>query len=127
MPKTKVFVSFDFDNDQALKHFIVGQAKLADSPFEITDMSLQEAAPEKDWEAKARAAINRSDVVVVMLGPKSRFASGVKKEVGMANEAGKRRFQVIGYRTGSADWAVANAGRVYSWDWENLKKLLGPQ
>ncbi len=121
MPKTKVFVSFDFDNDQALKHFIVGQAKLADSPFEITDMSLQEAAPEKDWEAKARAAINRSDVVVVMLGPKSRFASGVKKEVGMANEAGKRQFQVIGYRTGSVDWAVPNAGRVYNWDWENLK------
>ncbi len=27
----KVFVSFDFDNDRALKEFIVAQAKLPDS------------------------------------------------------------------------------------------------
>jgi len=127
MPKTKVFVSFDFDNDQTLKHFIVGQAKLPDSPFEITDMSLKEAAPQWDWEARARAAINRSDVVVVMLGPKSRFAPGVKKEVAMANAAGKRRFQVIGYSDGTIDWAVPDAGKVYNWNWETLKKLLGPQ
>lgn len=34
MAKKKVFVSFDFDNDKTLKDFIIGQAKLADSPFE---------------------------------------------------------------------------------------------
>ena len=45
MAKKKVFVSFDFDNDMILKEFIIGQAKLADSPFEVTDVSLQEAAP----------------------------------------------------------------------------------
>ena len=33
MAKTKVFVSFDFDNDKALKEFIVGQAKNSDSPI----------------------------------------------------------------------------------------------
>jgi hypothetical protein len=27
MPKKKVFVSFDFDNDKTLKDFIIGQAK----------------------------------------------------------------------------------------------------
>ena len=51
MPKTKVFVSFDFDNDETLKHLIIGQAKLTDSPFEISDLSLKEAQPERDWEA----------------------------------------------------------------------------
>jgi len=45
MPKKKVFVSFDFDNDKTLKDFIVGQAKNSDSPFEISDHSLKEAAP----------------------------------------------------------------------------------
>ena len=124
MPKTKVFVSFDFDNDKFLKDSIIGQAKLTDSPFEVSDHSLKEAAPEKDWEKKARAAITRADKFVVMLGPKRRSAPGVKKEVAIAKELGKTRFQIIGYGHGSRDWAVPDAGVTYSWNWDNLKKLL---
>jgi hypothetical protein len=124
MPKTKVFVSFDFDNDKVLKDFIIGQAKLPDSPFEVSDYSLKEAAPERDWEAKAHAAIARADKFIVMLGPKTRSASGVKKEIAMANDLGKDRFQIIGYQDGSEDWAVPGGGRTYRWDWETLKKLL---
>lgn len=122
--KKKVFVSFDFDNDKALKEFIIGQAKLEDSPFEVTDLSLKEAAPEKSWEDKARVAIARAEVFVVMLGSKTRTAPGVLKEVKMANDLKKDKFQIIGYKDGSESWAVPNAGRVYKWDWENLKKLL---
>ncbi len=33
MAKKRVFVSFDFDNDRTLKDFIIGQARLPDSPF----------------------------------------------------------------------------------------------
>ncbi|HMQ16466.1 MAG TPA: hypothetical protein PKC49_10865 [Phycisphaerae bacterium] len=124
MAKKKVFVSFDFDNDKALKDFIIGQAKLNDSPFEVTDMSLKEAAPEKDWLAKARAAIGRSEVFIVMLGPKTKSASGVLKEAKIANELNKTKFQIIGYKDGKEEWAVPNGGRVYKWDWDNLKKLL---
>jgi hypothetical protein len=124
MAKTKVFVSYDFDNDKALYDFIIGQAKLSDSPFEVSDHSLKEAAPEKDWEAKASAAINRADKFVVMLGSKTRYAPGVKKEVAMAKSLGKTRFQIIGYRDGSSGWAVPDAGSTYNWNWENLKKLL---
>ncbi len=125
MAKTRVFVSFDFDNDKVLKDFIIGQAKLADSPFEVVDVSLKEAAPEKDWEKKAREAIARADKFLVMLGPKTAEASGVLKEVDMATDLGKPKFQVVGYKDGSSDWAVPNGGRVYLWNWENLKKLLG--
>ena len=56
MAKKRVFVSFDFDNDKALKVFIIGQARNPDSPFEVADHSLKEAAPEKDWLEKARRA-----------------------------------------------------------------------
>ena len=125
MAKTRVFVSFDFDNDRVLKDFIIGQAKLADSPFEVVDVSLKEAAPEKDWEAKARRAISGADKCLVMLGPRTAKASGVLKEVAMATDLGKPKFQVIGYKDGSRDWAVPGGGSVYSWNWENLKKLLG--
>jgi hypothetical protein len=124
MAKTRVFVSFDFDNDNTLKEFIIGQAKLPDSPFDVADHSLKEAAPESDWEKKAEAAITRADKFIVMLGSKTRSAPGVKKEVAIAKRLGKVRFQIIGYRDGSRDWAVPDAGVTYSWSWDNLKKLL---
>lgn len=125
MAKKKVFVSFAFDNDKALKEFLIGQAKHEDSPFEVADHSLKEAAPEKDWLDKATAAIRRADVFIIMLGPKTKTAPGVIKEVKVANELYKSRLQIIGYTDGTADWAVPNGGRTYSWNWENLKKLLG--
>lgn len=124
MAKTRVFVSFDFDNDKTLKEFIIGQAKHDDSPFEVADHSLKEAAPDRDWEAKARAAISRSDKFIVMLGSKTAKAPGVLKEVAMARELKKTMFQIIGYKDGSATWAVPNGGQTYSWSWDNLKKLL---
>jgi hypothetical protein len=124
MAKKRVFVSFDFDNDKTLKDFIVGQAKNEDSPFEVSDYSLKETAPEKDWVKRARAAISRAEVFVVMLGPKTRKAPGVLREVRIAKELDKKRFQLIGYKDGTKDWAVPDAGRTYSWNWENLKRLL---
>lgn len=124
MAKKRVFVSFDFDNDKVLKDFIIGQSRLTDSPFEVIDTSLKEAAPMKTWEDKARAAIKRSDIVVVMVGPKTHKAPGVLKEVGMAREKGIPIVQVIGYKDGNYT-AVPNAGRLYTWNWDNMKKLLG--
>lgn len=123
MAKKRVFISFDFDNDKALKEFILGQSKLADSPFEIIDTSLKEAAPMKTWEGKARVAIENSDIVVVMVGPKTHKASGVLKEVAMAREAKIKIVQVIGYKDGNYT-AVPEAGRLYAWNWENFKKLF---
>lgn len=124
MAKKRVFVSYDFDNDKKLKDFIIGQAKLDDSPFEVADHSLKEAAPEKDWLTKAKAAISRSEVFIVMLGSKTRKAPGVLKEIKIAKDLEKERFQIIGYKGGSEDWAVPDGGRTYRWNWENLKKLL---
>jgi ribosomal silencing factor RsfS len=73
---------------------------------------------------KAHTAIARSEVFIVMLGSKTKNAPGVLKEVKIANELKKTKFQIIGYKDGSRDWAVADAGRVYEWNWENLKVLL---
>lgn len=123
MTKKRVFVSFDFDNDRVLRDFMLGQARLPDSPFEVIDHSLKEAAPERNWETKARAAIGRSDVVVVMVGSATHRASGVLKEVAMARAAGVQVVQIIGYK--DVDYTpVPNAGRLYAWNWPNLKNLL---
>lgn len=121
--KKRVFISFDFDNDRVLKDFIIGQSKNEDSPFEVIDHSLKEAAPERDWEKKAAAAIGRSEIVLVMVGEKTYKASGVLKEVAMARKAGVKVVQIIGRRDGNYT-AVPDAGRLYAWSWENLKNLL---
>jgi len=123
MLKKKAFVSFDYDNDKKLKDFIIGQSRNSDSPFEVTDTSLKEAAPERDWEQKAEAAIRRSDIVVVMVGPKTSRASGVLKEVAMARKNNVKIVQIIGYKDGNYN-AVPEAGRLYHWNWENLKNIL---
>jgi hypothetical protein len=124
--RTSVFLSFDFDNDRVLRDFIIGQSRLRDSPFEVSDYSLKEAARESLWEAKARRAIGRADAFIVMLGPRTRFAAGVKKEVAVARSLEKPMFQIIGYRDGSRDWAVPGAGRTYRWNWDTLNRLLAP-
>ena len=121
--KPRVFVSFDFDNDKILKDFIIGQSKLSDSPFEISDWSMKEAAPQANWEAEARARISRSDMVIVMVGLKTHKAPGVLKEVKIARALEKLIYQIIGYRNGNYT-PVPDAGRLYSWNWDNLKKLF---
>ena len=42
MSKKRVFISFDYDHDEMLKTFLVGQSKHQDSPFELTDWSIKE-------------------------------------------------------------------------------------
>ena len=127
MAKTKIFVSFDFDNDRSLRDLIIGQARLPRAPFDVADYSLKEASRENLWERNARAAIGRADKFVVMLGPRTRFAPGVGKEVAMAVALGKPRIQIIGYADGTQRWAVAGGGRVYRWTWDNLEALLTPR
>ncbi|TAJ80101.1 hypothetical protein EPO44_18890 [bacterium] len=121
--KKRVFVSFDFDNDKSLKDFIIGQSKNPDSPFEVADWSMKEAAPQRSWEDEARERINRSDVVIVMVGNSTHKAAGVLKEVKMARQAEKPIYQIIGYRD-SNPTPVPDAGRLLLWNWDNLKKLF---
>lgn len=122
--KKRVFVSFDFDNDRGLKDLILGQTRHPDLEFDVIDHSLHEAAPEKTWQNKARHAIARADIVLVMVGQRTYKAQGVLKEIEMARELGVQVVQIIGYRGGDYT-PVEDAGRLYRWSHENLKKLLG--
>ena len=122
MTKKRLFCSFDFDNDRFLKEALIEQSRNPDSPFEVADHSLKEAAPEKDWEAKAEAAIKRSDVVAVLLGTHTHSASGVLKEVAMARRNETPIFQLQPQE--KSPKRVDDGGRVHDWTWPNLKNLL---
>jgi len=122
MNKKKVFISFDFDQDRALKDLLIGQSHNAECPFDVIDSSLKEAAPEKGWEEKAGYRIRQADQVIVLLGPTTYLASGVIKEVRLARENGKKIVQLIGHKEGHYK-RVPGAGRLYRWTWDNLKKI----
>lgn len=128
MVKAKVFISFDYDNDKSLKDFLVGQAKNEDSPFEISDWSLKEAAPEKYWEEEAEEKIKRVDILCVIAGEKTYKASGVLKEIAIAGSLNSegcdiKKFQLIGYSSKECPH-VEGAGRRILWTWDNLKSYL---
>ncbi len=88
MSKKRAFISFDFDHDKKLRDFMAAQAKNPNSPFEMADWSMKEAAPQRNWEDKAEARIKRSEIVIVMVGKYTHRAAGVLKEVGMARRNG---------------------------------------
>jgi hypothetical protein len=122
--KKRVFVSFDFDNDRGLKDLILSQIKHPDLEFDVIDHSLHESVPEKTWQNKARRAIARADIVLVMVGQRTYKAQGVLKEIEMSRELGVQVVQIIGYRGGDYT-SVEDAGRLYRWIHENLNELLG--
>jgi hypothetical protein len=93
--KPRVFISFDFDNDKALKDFLVGQSKNTDSPFEISDWSMKEKSPEEYWDKEAERRISHSDMVIVMVGPKTHNAPGVLKEVRITRKLENRYIRLL--------------------------------
>lgn len=122
MAKTKVFVSFDYETDHSLKENLIAQAKRQDSPFSVTDVSLQERKPEQEWVSKAQRAIAGCDVFVVILGRNTHNATGVLKEIKIANRLGKRCFQLMPQ---GKNWQpMDDAGDVVVWTWPNLQKKL---
>ena len=120
----RVFVSFDFDNDQQLKHLLIGQTKRQNLPFSVVDGSLKEAAPEPHWKEAALKEIRRCDVVVVLVGRYTYKARGVLAEIAMARSEGKPVVQLIGSR-GSGYTRVKGGGKVLAWTQDNLTKLFG--
>jgi hypothetical protein len=122
---TRIFISFDYDNDSDLKTLLVGQAKNPDSPFEIADWSIKD--PSADWKVKARERIKRSDQVVVICGLKTDTATGVAVELGIAQEETKPYFLLWGRVQGTCKkpTTAKDSDKIYKWTWEGLKVLVG--
>ena len=124
-PKTKVFISFDFDHDQDLKILFAGQAKHDDTPFEIADMSVKQELL-GDWKSKVRQKIKSAEQVVVICGEYTDTASGVNAEIKIAQEENKPYFLLWGRngKTCKKPTAAKDVDKIYEWTWPTVKKLL---
>lgn len=125
MAKSRVFTSFDYDNDSDLRTMLVGQAKLDDSPFELSDWSVKEPMT-GDWKEKVRKRIRQVDQVLVICGEHTDKASGVAAELSIAKEEKKPHFLLKGRKDKTCKWpaSVSATDKMYDWTWDNLKKLI---
>lgn len=125
MAKTRLFISYDYDNDAVLKEFLVGQSMLADSPFEFADASVQ-AHLTGDWKEKVRGRISRADQVAVICGLHTDRATGVAAEVTIARDLRKPYFLLAGYKdkNNKRPSTALPSDKLYTWTWDNLKTLI---
>ena len=131
MADPRAFISFDFDHNETEKILFVGQAKNSKTPFSIQDWSAKSSMAQSQWEAIVKDKINKSNILIVLVGKTMASASGVVKEIKMAKE---QNVPVFGVYVGGAgtssnlpDGLARN--RTISWDWESIasaiKQLMG--
>ncbi len=123
LQKKKVFVSFDFDNDEFLRTSLIGQAKNEGSPFDMEDWSVKQPWNQSVWKERCLTKIKKCDLVLVMVGEKTSTCSGVKAEIDMANEAGKPVYGIQGYKDKTCP-RPAGLNGYYVWTWQNVKDLV---
>ena len=126
MAKKRVFTSFDFDHDSDLRIMLIGQANNTDSPFELSDWSVKEPIT-GDWKEKVRTRIKSTDLMIVICGEHTDAATGVSAELSIAQEEKKPYFLLNGRadKTCKKPKAAKDSDKIYKWNWENLKNLIG--
>ena len=115
-----VFISFDYAHDRDLRGNLVAQARNADSPFSITDWSVQHRIDEA-WRREVRDRIRRADLTVVICGEQTHDAPGVAAEITITREEGKPYFLLKGRRrrTCTKPRMSRRTDEMHSWTWEN--------
>ncbi len=121
MPTLNIFVSFEFDKDNDLRNNFYGQAK-QETNHRIVNCSLRESYPDDAWKNKAREAIRRCDVVVVLIGEDTHNAQGVMVETDMARSLGKPIIQV---RPQDRPYnGLTRLGEPIPWRWRRINAKL---
>ena len=124
MSVKKIFLSFDYDNDDELRHTFLGQAKVH-SKHEIVDQSIPYAASE-GWREKAQSKIGNSDMVIFICGVYTDSAKGVEAEMTITRKLGRHYFLLKGRRKHpcSKPKGARACDELQPWKWEHINKLL---
>ena len=125
MARTRVFVSFDRENDADLVALLRSQAKRPGSSFEILHGAQGGSANELSVE-KARAEIQAADEVVVICGEHTRESKRVAVELGIAREESKPYLLLWGRREKMCTKpdGATSTDAMYSWTQEILESQI---
>jgi hypothetical protein len=125
IPNVRVFMSFDFDNDQDLPDLLLEQSRKQCSGFEISARS--EAATMTDgWEERVRRQISEADEVIVICGEHTASSVRVSAELRVAQEEQKPYFPLWGRRERMCTRPAGSKHHdsMYSWTWEILQDQI---
>ncbi len=121
MTTLKIFASFEFDKDNKLRGDFFGQAKTL-TQHRVCDHSLQEAYPSQEWKSRAKAAIRKCDLVIVLVGQDTQNAPGVRTEIAIARCLRKPVIQIRPRK-----WTcggVPGLEKPMRWRWKRINKAL---
>lgn len=131
MADPRAFISFDFDHNETEKNLFVGQSKNSKTPFSIQDWSAKSSMPQSQWEAIVKEKINKSNMLIVLVGKTMASATAVAKEINMAKD---QNVPVFGIYVGGAD-STSNLpnglarNRTIKWNWDDIasaiKQMMG--
>lgn len=123
--KQRVFISFDFDNDESQRNLLVGQSKNEDVPFSFEDWSVK-AHMTGDWVAKVTTKIRSVDQVIVLCGRHTHLSDGISKELEIARQEKKPYFLLGAYNDNACTLprSAAPHDKIYKWSWDNIRLLL---
>jgi Thoeris protein ThsB, TIR-like domain len=122
MADPRAFISFDFDHNISEKNLFIGQSKNSKIPFRVEDWSSKTSLPQSNWEEMIREKINKCHMVIVLVGKYMASATGVAKEIKMANEL---NVPILGVYVGGANSssnlpAGLSRSRTTRWDWNAI-------
>ncbi len=97
MTRTRVFVSFDRENDSDLSELLVAQSQRPGATFKVVKNGICNPS-HPGWDSSARSGIRAADEVLVICGENTHESTVVSRELGIAQEEDKPYMLLWGRR-----------------------------
>ena len=122
MAEPRAFISFDVDNNSNEKMLFAGQAWHSKTPFSHEDWSVKEPMAQSQWEDLVKAKINKTHLMIVLVGKYMSTATGVVKEIAMAKAQDVPYFGVyVGGADANSTLPIGLArNRTIPWTWDGV-------
>lgn len=126
MAEPRAFISFDVDNNSDEKILFAGQTSHSKTPFSHEDWSAKEPMAQSQWEALVKAKINKTHLMIVLVGKHMATATGVVKEIEMAEAQNVPFFGVYvgGAGTSSTLPLGLSRNRTIPWTWDGIASAV---
>ncbi len=117
--KKIIFIAFAME-DERQRDFLKGQSLSPRAPYEFIDMSVKQPY-DKDWKARVRTRIKRSNGVIALISKNSLTSSGQKWEIACAKEENKKIRGIWAYKN---DRTNVEGVATYTWADKNITDFI---
>ena len=124
MSEKRLFISFDYDHDDELRHHFLAQAERY-SKHKIINHSLPGEVDDR-WTLEAKSRIGESDFVVFICGVNTHSAKGVEVEMTITQQLKRPHFLLQGRPKCkcSRPTGASAKSKIHRWKWKRINSLL---